>query len=144
MNRLLDTRGNNFLGTSRFFSRFWSFSRDFLWDFFGKIFDDFCERLICDDEEPIYLYIAGEAGTGKSFLVKIMIEITKYLNMKSGDELAKPSALVMAPTANAAYLINGKTIESALGIPPSINFSMFCPQWLFSQSTAVKRTQIPL
>ena len=83
-----------------------------------RIFDDFCERLICDDEEPIYLYIAGEAGTGKSFLLKIMIEIVKYLKMKSGNELNKPSAIVMAPTANAAYIINGKTIESALGMFP--------------------------
>ena len=83
-----------------------------------RIFDDFCERLICDDEEPIYLYIAGEAGTGKSFLLKIMIEIVKYLKIKSGNELNKPSAIVMAPTANAAYIINGKTIESALGILP--------------------------
>ena len=83
-----------------------------------RFFDDFCERLICDDEEPIYLYIAGEAGTGKSFLLKIMIEIVKYLKMKSGNELNKPSAIVMAPTANAAYIINGKTIESALGMFP--------------------------
>ena len=83
-----------------------------------RIFDDFCERLISDNEEPIYLYIAGEAGTGKSFLLKIMIEIVKYLNLKSGDELSKPSAIVMAPTANAAYIINGKTIESALGMLP--------------------------
>ena len=83
-----------------------------------KIFDDFCERLICDDEEPIYLYIAGEAGTGKSFLVKIMIEIVKFLKLKSGDELNKPSAIVMAPTASAAYIVNGKTIESALGMLP--------------------------
>ena len=83
-----------------------------------RIFDDFCERLICDDEEPIYLYIAGEAGTGKSFLVNIMIEIVKYLKLKSGDELRKPSAIVMAPTASAAYIIDGKTIESALGMLP--------------------------
>ena len=72
-----------------------------------RIFDDFCERLICNDEETIYLYIAGEAGTGKSFLLKIMIEIVKFLRLKSGNELSKPSAIVMAPTANAAYIING-------------------------------------
>ena len=36
--------------------------------------------------------------------------------MKSGQELDKPSVIVMAPTANAAYIIKGKTIESALNI----------------------------
>ena len=83
-----------------------------------RIFDDFCERLITDDDQPVYLYIAGEAGTGKSYLLKIMIEIVKHLKLKSGDELNKPAAIVMAPTANAAYIINGKTIESALGMLP--------------------------
>ena len=39
-----------------------------------KILDDFCERFLEDKGNPIHLYIAGEAGTGKSFLVKIMIE----------------------------------------------------------------------
>ena len=38
--------------------------------------------------------------------------------MKSGDELVKPAVLVVAPTANAATIINGKTIESALAINP--------------------------
>ena len=83
-----------------------------------RIFDDFCERVISEDEPAIYLYIAGEAGTGKSYLLKIMIEIVKHLKLKSGDELNKPTAIVMAPTANAAYIINGKTIESALGMLP--------------------------
>ena len=75
-----------------------------------RIFDDFCERMICEDDNPIYLFIAGEAGTGKSYLLKVMIEIIKYLNFKSGDDLNKPAAIVMAPTANAAYIINGRTI----------------------------------
>ena len=85
-----------------------------------KLFDDFSERLIDGDDldAPFHLYIAGEAGTGKSFLGKIMIEITKHLKLKSGDDLRKPSSIVLAPTANAAFHINGKTIESALGMLP--------------------------
>jgi hypothetical protein len=47
-----------------------------------------------------------------------MIEILKHLKLKSGDDLNKPSSIVMAPTANAAYIIKGKTIESALGMLP--------------------------
>ena len=84
-----------------------------------KIFDDFCERLLGDDNPPFYLYIAGEAGTGKSFLLKVMIEAVKHLRLTPGDDLRKPPALVMAPTANAAYIINGKTIESCLGMLPN-------------------------
>ena len=41
----------------------------------------------------------------------------KHMKKRSGkNELDKPSVLVMAPTANAAFLIDGKTIDSALGI----------------------------
>ena len=81
-----------------------------------KIFDDFCERLIIDDEGSFYLYIAGEAGTGTSYLLKLMIEMVKHIKMKAGDDLQKPSVIVMAHTANAAFIINGKTAEYALGI----------------------------
>ena len=83
------------------------------------IFDDFCERMNGDEETPTYLYIAGEAGTGKSFLVKVMIEAIKHLKLTPGLDLRKPPVLVMAPTANAAYIINGKTIESSLGMLPN-------------------------
>ena len=83
-----------------------------------RIFDDFCERIITEDEVSFCLYIGGEAGTGKSHLLRLMIEIVKHLSLKSGDELNKPSAIVMAPTANASYIIKGKTIESALGMLP--------------------------
>ena len=90
-----------------------------------KIFDDICERIIEDDSAPFYLYIAGEAGTGKSFLLKAIIEVVKILKLTAGDDLRKPPAIVMAPTANAAYIINGKTIESALGMLP-IKSNAFC------------------
>ena len=73
-----------------------------------KILDDFCERLLEDDNPPFYLYIAGEAGTGKSFLLKIMIEVIKHLKLTPGDDLRKPPA-----TANAAYIINGKSLKMA-------------------------------
>ena len=38
--------------------------------------------------------------------------------MTSGDELNKPKLLVTAPTATAAAIVKGKTIESALGLNP--------------------------
>ena len=43
--------------------------------------------------------------------------------MASGDEIEKPKCLVMAPTANAAGIIRGKTIESCLGINPHVKWN---------------------
>ena len=85
-----------------------------------RIFDDWIERMVSFslEENPSYLYIAGEAGTGKSHLVRVLIDAVKLINIKAGDELQKPSVLVMAPTANASFLIGGKTIDSALGFSP--------------------------
>ena len=41
------------------------------------------------------------------------------IKIKAGDELQKPPVIVMAPTANAAFIISGKTIDSVLGFLPS-------------------------
>ena len=85
-----------------------------------RLFDDFTERMISPDidEKPCYLFISGNAGTGKSFLVKLLIEAVKLIKIKAGSELKKPPVIVMAPTANAAFIIGGKTIDSALGFYP--------------------------
>ena len=83
-----------------------------------KIFDDIIERETCisTEKEPYYVFIAGEAGTGKSHLTKVLMEAVKSLNITSGKEINKPKILAIAPTANAAFIIGGKTIESALGL----------------------------
>ena len=85
-----------------------------------RLFDDFTERCISTDvnEQPVYLFISGNAGTGKSFLVKLLIEAVKMIKIKAGDDLKKPPVIVMAPTANAAFIICGKTIDSVLGFLP--------------------------
>ena len=87
------------------------------------LFDDFTERMASTDmnEKPVYLFLAGEAGTGKSHLVQLLIEAIKIIKIKAGDELKKPPVLVVAPTANAAFLISGKTVDSALGFFPMEN-----------------------
>ena len=83
-----------------------------------KIFNDFCERIESYDveDDPFYLYIAGEAGTGKSFLLRLMIEFVKRIPKQSGQELNKPVHITVAPTGVAAYLVNGSTIESAFSL----------------------------
>ena len=79
------------------------------------------ERMLSFDvnEKPIFLFLTGSAGTGKSHLVKILIEAIKIVSVKSGAELMKPSVLVMAPTANAAFIVGGKTIDSLLCFSPA-------------------------
>ena len=71
------------------------------------------------NEKPFYLFLTGNAGTGKSFLVKVIIEAIKFIKIKGGDELQKPPLIVMAPTAVAAHIIGGKTIDSVLGFLPT-------------------------
>ena len=91
--------------------------------------DDIVERLssLDKEEKPFYLYIAGEAGTGKSYLLRLLIDAVKYLKMESGDEFNKPKVIIIAPTANAAYIVNGKTIESALGLDPKLMMNFTKP-----------------
>ena len=86
-----------------------------------KIFDDIMERETCIgvEKEPYFVFISGEAGTGKSHLTRVLMEALKSLNIFSGKEINKPSILAIAPTANAAFIIGGKTIESALGLDGS-------------------------
>ena len=80
------------------------------------------ERIASEDEDdatspvPFYLYISEKAGTGKTFLMKTIIAAAKLVLMKSGDDLRKPSVLVLSPTASAARLIGGQTIESAMKV----------------------------
>ena len=64
-----------------------------------KMFDDFVERIKDqEDNKPFYLYIGGEAGTGKSFLLKLMIEAVNRLPHYSGQALDKPFSITIAPT----------------------------------------------
>ena len=76
-----------------------------------------CERMVSNniDEPPIYLFLTGNAGTGKSHLVKLLIDAVKSIKINPGDDLKKPPLLTMAPTACAAYIIGGRTIDSCLG-----------------------------
>ena len=48
--------------------------------------------------------------------MRILMEAFKRVHVQSGSELNKPSVIAMAPTANAAYIICGKTIESSRGL----------------------------
>ena len=66
---------------------------------------------------PLRLFITGNAGTGKSFLIKTLYSsVSKTLNFRTSS-VEKPKVLLLAPTGVAAINISGTTIHSGLGIP---------------------------
>lgn len=61
--------------------------------------------------EPLVLTIRGAGGTGKSFLIRVLVNaIERMFDVKV--------TATSAPTGCAAYNIDGKTIHSLLGIDP--------------------------
>ena len=67
--------------------------------------------------EPIYLFITGDGGCGKSHLAKTVYQaLTKTLSYHAGEP-DKSRVLVLAPTGVAAVNISGNAIHSGLGIP---------------------------
>ena len=64
--------------------------------------------------ETLHIFLAGNAGCGKSFLMKVLYQsLTKILSYGIVS-LDKPKVLLMAPTAVAAINIDGTTIHTAL------------------------------
>merc|ERR1711962_1008382 len=79
-----------------------------------KILD---ELMDIDDDKQYFLYLYGQAGTVKTYLLNTIIPALEFKSLKSGVDLAKPLVLVMSPTASAAkHLIYGDTIHGALKI----------------------------
>lgn len=70
-----------------------------------------------------YLFITGGAGTGKSFLLKVIIA---YLELYTSRLSGTKPVLVCAPTGSAANVIAGQTIYSAFMIPVS-NYREYQP-----------------
>ena len=67
--------------------------------------------------EPFHIFLTGNAGCGKSFLMKVLHQsLTKILSY-GNVSLDKPKVLLMAPTGVAAINIDGTTIHTALNIP---------------------------
>ena len=69
--------------------------------------------------EPLHIFLTGNAGFGKSFLLKVLYQsLTKILSY-GNVSLDKPKVLLMAPTGAAAINIDGTTIHTALNRPIS-------------------------
>ena len=64
------------------------------------------------EQTPMHIFITGGAGTGKSFLLKLIREHFLRTNCHT-----LPNTLVAAPTGVAAYNIGGLTLHSLLQLP---------------------------
>ena len=65
-------------------------------------------------EEPLYAFLSGGAGVGKSVLIKALYQsLYRFLNLREGENPDDIRVLLCAYTGKAAYNINGVTIASA-------------------------------
>ena len=66
---------------------------------------------------PLHLFITGNGGCGKSYLVKTIFHSLKKTLCYNAKDAEKERVLLLAPTGIAAINIQGTTIHSALHIP---------------------------
>ena len=75
-------------------------------------------------QEPLYAFLTGGAGVGKSVVVKAIFQsLHRYLCSAEGEDPENIRILLCAPTGKAAYNINGVTIHNAFQIQPSKGFN---------------------
>lgn len=70
-----------------------------------------------EEVKPIYLFITGGAGAGKSHLIKTIYHTAAKTFRHACKNPELPTVLLMAPTGVSAININGTTINTALAIP---------------------------
>ena len=66
--------------------------------------------------ESLFLNISGRAGCGKSFWLK---KVKKFIEFHARDN--EQFIKVAAPTANAAFIVEGTTLHSLFKIPPKLS-----------------------
>ena len=67
--------------------------------------------------DPLYLFVTGGGGTGKSHLIKAVYHTALKTLRHGSSNPEKATILLMAPTGVAAININGTTMHTALAIP---------------------------
>ena len=65
--------------------------------------------------EPPNLMVHGGAGSGKTFVIKILAQWIQHILQKPGDTFNCPYVIKSAFTGTAASLIEGMTLHSAFG-----------------------------
>ena len=94
---------------------------------------------------PIYNFLTGGAGVGKSVLLKCLYQaLTKFYTSEAGENPENVKVLICAPTGKAAYNVGGVTIHSAFNIPAEqgFNFKPLDMQQLASFQTKYKYLKV--
>ena len=74
--------------------------------------------IIKTSDKPIYWFLTGGAGVGKTTLFKFLFNgIVDYYNSLPGYNLDETCMLMVAPTREAAVLLGGVTMHTAFCIP---------------------------
>ena len=69
----------------------------------------------CKDIKPLYMFISGVGGTGKSFLIETIRSLVKEMwKDDAGDDT---TCAVAAPTGLAAYNVGGVTVHRLFQLP---------------------------
>ncbi|KAG8172905.1 hypothetical protein JTE90_012893 [Oedothorax gibbosus] len=69
-------------------------------------------------KEPIYYYLKGGAGVGKSHVIKLPLpSLDTIFPFKSRGQSDKTSVLLTASSGKAAFNIQGKTLHTAFQLP---------------------------
>ena len=67
---------------------------------------------------PMYLYIGGGAGVGKSTVIRVLYEgLVSYVNSLPDTKHDAIKVLLTASTGKAAFIIHGMTLHSAFALP---------------------------
>ena len=75
----------------------------------------------CFSVDPLYIFLSGSGGCGKSHLIKTIYHSLSKTFMYHVNEPHKPHILLLIPTGFAAINIEGTTIPHGLGISPGKN-----------------------
>ena len=74
-------------------------------------------------DEPIYLFLTGGAGVGKTVVVRAIYQtMIRFYNRGADNNPDDPKILLGAPTGVAAHLIKGNTLHSLFRIPANQGF----------------------
>lgn len=84
---------------------------------------------------PLFLFITGGGGTGKSFLINLIRELV-FRKTK------RKSILLTAPTGCTAYNIGGSTLHSAFNLPVQHPKSFFTSKSSCNPLSAARRDQL--
>jgi hypothetical protein len=72
----------------------------------------------CAIDKPLYLFLTGGAGTGKTFTAKVLYQaIIRIYDKQLDSDLYKTKGIIIAPTGKAAFNAGGITAHSIFQLP---------------------------